>query len=80
MRHWFYNYMTKKYDFTIPFKRLWFMPPYWIRKYNMKDCEFYYPDWQDGNGTKVKAFFGHVLIKPKGEEMSYDWWKYLRKV
>lgn len=59
---------------------LWFLPARLIREYNWQDCEHYYPDWQNGRGTKVRPFLGYVFIINEGEAMTLAWWKYLERV
>lgn len=71
----------KKYLWYMPFKRLywivWFAPASFIKKQNEKNCarnegviEYY---------RKMTPFLGRYFLKPEGEAVRWNWWKYLKK-
>ena len=45
----------------------------------MKDCVNCFPDWNNGRGSKVRPFFGRVIILDEGALISWKWWKNMKK-
>ena len=79
----FVNHRNNKLEFTYPIRmysnRIWFSPARAILDYNRRDCVNWYPDWLNGRGTKVRPFFGHVVILEEGCMIDFAWWKHLEK-
>lgn len=77
----FVNPQTNSVEFLYPFwvvvANVWYYIPRKILDYNIRDCEFLYPDWNHGYGTKVRQFFGFVLIRSQGEMLDWRWWRHL---